>query len=78
MVLPRTAITYAPYGDSVFLVAENPGSLVAQRRPVETGEVRGEQEEIVSGLSAGDRVVAAGQVKLRDGQPIRPADGAER
>lgn len=71
LTLPRTAITYAPYGDSVFVIEEqDDGSLIARQRQVTTGEVRDRSVEIVSGVEPGIRVVSAGQVKLRNGQPV--------
>ncbi len=70
LTLPRTAITYNPYGASVFIISKKEGVQVVQRRRVKTGEVRNGRVEIVEGLQAGDRVVAAGQVKLRNGQPV--------
>lgn len=70
LTLPRTAITYATYGESVFLIQEQDGGLVVNRRQVTVGETRDGRVEIVSGLEAGDRVVSAGQVKLRNGQPV--------
>jgi membrane fusion protein (multidrug efflux system) len=71
LTLPRTALTYAPYGDSVFVIEQANGATVARQRQVQAGEHRGERVEIVSGLSEGDAVVSAGQVKLRDGQAIK-------
>jgi len=71
LTLPRTAITYAPYGDSVFVVQDKNGELVVQRRQVETGEVRDGRVEIKQGLERGQQVVSAGQVKLRNGQRVR-------
>jgi membrane fusion protein (multidrug efflux system) len=71
LTVPEAAITYTPYGDAVFLVEEQDGQLVAQRRQVETGPVQGERVEIVSGLSEGERLVLAGQVKLRNGQALQ-------
>jgi membrane fusion protein (multidrug efflux system) len=70
LTIPRTAVTYNPYGDSVFVVFDRDGQLVVQRRQVQTGEARGGRVEVISGLEPGDRVVSAGQVKLRNGQPI--------
>lgn len=70
LTLPRTAITYNPYGESVFIIQEKEGAQVVQRRRVKTGEVREGRVEIVEGLQAGDSVVAAGQVKLRNGQGV--------
>lgn len=70
LTLPETAITYNPYGDSVFLVQEGEQGLTVQRLQVETGEVRGGRVEVRSGLEAGQRVVSAGQVKLRNGMTV--------
>ena len=74
LTLPRTAITFAPYGSSVFLIEEKDGSPQVQRRPVTTGGAQGGRVEIVSGLGLGDRVVVAGQVKLRNGQTVKIDD----
>jgi len=70
LTLPRTAITYNPYGASVFIILETDGAQVVQRRRVKTGEVREGRVEIMEGLQAGDDVVAAGQVKLRNDQRV--------
>jgi membrane fusion protein (multidrug efflux system) len=70
LTLPRTAITYNPYGESVFVIVDKDGVQRVQRRPVKTGEVRNGRVEIVEGLQAGETVVSAGQVKLRNGQPV--------
>ena len=68
--LPRTAITYNPYGESVFVIQEQDGGKVVERRTVKTGEVREGRVEIVNGLEPGEQVVSAGQVKLRNGQAV--------
>lgn len=70
LTLPRTAITYNPYGESVFVILEKDGAQVVQRRQVKTGEVRDGRVEIVEGLASGEQVVSAGQVKLRNDQPV--------
>ena len=70
LTVPRTAITFNTYGDAVFVVQEKDGALSVEHRQVETGEVRDGRVEIRSGLSAGERVVNAGQVKLRDGAQV--------
>jgi membrane fusion protein (multidrug efflux system) len=44
--------------------------LTVQRKQVETGETRQGRVAVVSGLAAGDRVVSAGQVKLRNGMSV--------
>jgi membrane fusion protein (multidrug efflux system) len=76
VTLPQTAITYNPYGNVVYLVEERGKGpdgkplLVAQQKFVTTGETRGDQVEIVSGVKKGDMVVTTGQIKLRSGTPI--------
>jgi membrane fusion protein (multidrug efflux system) len=70
LTLPRTAITFAPYGDSVFVIESKDGQDIVFRRPVTTGESQEGRVEIVSGLEKGDRVVIAGQVKLRNEQSV--------
>lgn len=70
LTVPRTAVTYNPYGDAVFVIVEQDKQLVVENRTIETGDVRGERIEVVEGLKPGDRVVSAGQVKLRNGQAV--------
>jgi membrane fusion protein, multidrug efflux system len=74
LTLPRTAITFAPYGSSVFLIEDKDGKRQVQRRPVTTGGAQDGRVEIVAGLAAGNRVVAVGQVKLRNGQEVKIDD----
>ncbi len=68
--LPETAVTYSPFGDTVFIVVEQDGATIVERRRVRTGEVRDGRVEIVSEILPGDRVVAVGQNKLRNGMPV--------
>lgn len=70
LTLPQQAISYAPYGDSVFVILEKDGNQIVQRKQVTTGEVRDGYVEIVDGLSVGDMVVTSGQTKLRNDQKI--------
>jgi membrane fusion protein (multidrug efflux system) len=86
ITLPQSAITYNPYGDTVFLVehrgtdADGKAAAVVQQRFVKLGATRGDQVAVESGLQAGDVVVSAGQLKLHNGtavvvdNAIRPAD----
>ncbi|HEY6722044.1 MAG TPA: efflux RND transporter periplasmic adaptor subunit [Burkholderiales bacterium] len=72
LTLPQTAVSYNPYGDTVFVVEESKGkdekvALIAQQKFVTTGETRGDQVAILSGIKEGDTVVTAGQIKLRSG-----------
>jgi membrane fusion protein (multidrug efflux system) len=70
IVLPATAIVYSPYGDSVYVVAKENGTTIAQQRFVEVGPKRGDQIALRKGVAAGDEVVTAGQGKLRPGTPV--------
>jgi len=77
LTLPQTAITYNPYGDTVFVVkpsdkkdAKGNESLVAQQVFVTTGPTRGDQVAILKGIDPGTLVVTSGQVKLKNGAPV--------
>ena len=75
VTLPQSTITYSPYGDSVFVVRETTDangqkSLVVDNRFIETGETRGDQVAVLSGVESGETVVTAGQIKLRNGSPV--------
>jgi len=76
VTLPQSAITYNPYGNTVYLVQKsgtddkgNPKLTVLQRF-VKLGDTRGDQVAVKSGVAAGDEVVTAGQMKLRNGSPV--------
>ena len=75
VTLPQSAITFSPYGDSVYKVEENTSAtgeaiLEANNVFVETGETRGDQVAIRSGVMPGETVVTAGQMKLREGARV--------
>ena len=70
LILPDTAIAYNPYGDFVFVIKSGEQGLTVQSRQVETGVTRNGLVEIVKGLSQGEKVVSAGQIKLRNGMPV--------
>lgn len=68
--LPLTAVTYSPFGDTVYVVLEGESGLTVERRQIETGEIRDGRVEIMSGVTVGEKVVAVGQNKLRNGMPV--------
>jgi membrane fusion protein, multidrug efflux system len=76
VVLPASAISYAPYGDSVYVVADakgpagEPAKAVTQQF-VKLGPARGDQVAVLSGLAAGVEVVSSGAFKLRSGASVR-------
>ena len=74
--LPASAVSYAPYGDSVFVVAELKGEdgkpyRGVRQQFVKLGASRGDQVAIVSGIKAGDEVVSSGVFKLRNGAAVQ-------
>jgi membrane fusion protein (multidrug efflux system) len=73
--LPASAISYAPYGDSVFVVADltsENGKVYrgVRQQLVKLGSARGDQIAIVSGVKAGDEVVTSGVFRLRNGAAV--------
>ncbi len=84
LTVPRTAISYNTYGDFVYRIQESDDpqqgddkKLVVKRQQVQTGDVREGRVQVTKGLNAGDRVVRAGLVKLRDGQPVKIDNSVE-
>ncbi len=76
VALPASAINYAPYGDSVFIVADLKGRdgksyKGARQQFVKLGPPRGDQVAVVSGVEAGNEVVSSGAFKLRNGAAVR-------
>lgn len=75
VTVPETAVDYTLYGDSAFLITEKKEedgktSLTAVRTFVRAGNRINGRAEIISGLKAGDRVVAVGQLKLQSGAAV--------
>jgi membrane fusion protein (multidrug efflux system) len=76
LVIPATAVLYAPYGDSVFVVDEKKNEQTGQMEKVlrqqfiRIGSTRGDFVTIVSGLKEGENVVTSGVFKLRPGMPV--------
>jgi membrane fusion protein (multidrug efflux system) len=73
--LPASAISYAPYGDSVFVVTDmkNPNGQTyrgVRQQFVKLGPARGDQIAVVSGLTPSDEVVTSGVFKLRNGAAV--------
>jgi membrane fusion protein (multidrug efflux system) len=80
LTLPQTAITFNPYGNTVFVVKASDkkedkdekgnARLLAQQVFVTTGPTRGDQVAILKGIEPGTQVVTSGQVKLKNGTPL--------
>lgn len=79
LAIPATAVLYAPYGDSVFVI-ETPktggagpggkGGSVLRQQFVRLGEKRGDFVAVSSGLKEGETIVSTGVFKLRNGQAV--------
>ena len=76
LTVPQTAVTYNPYGVTVFVAAPQQSAsgaetLTAQQRFVKTGPTRGDQVAILSGLKEGEQVITSGQMKLKNGSAVQ-------
>jgi membrane fusion protein (multidrug efflux system) len=73
LTIPSTAVLYAPYGDSVFIVEparKGQRGHVVRQQFVRLGETRGDFVAVTSGLQAGQQVVTSGAFKLRPGAAV--------
>ena len=76
LTLPQTAVTFNPYGESVYVIEEGAKGtdgkpvLTAKQTFVTVGETRGDQVAIVKGIKPGDMVATSGQLKLKNGSPV--------
>jgi len=70
ITLPQTAITYNPYGDTVYVIDGDKDKPTAKQVFVTEGDTRGDQVAILTGVKEGDEVVTGGQIKLRNGVPV--------
>jgi membrane fusion protein (multidrug efflux system) len=77
LTLPQTAVTYNPYGSTVFIAKptgkkdkQGKEALEAQQVFVTTGATRGDQVAILKGVEEGATIVTSGQLKLKNGTPL--------
>jgi membrane fusion protein (multidrug efflux system) len=88
IALPASAISYAPYGDSVYVVENMKGPdgktfRGVRQQFVKLGGSRGDQVAVVSGVKPGEEIVSSGVFKLRNGaavqvnNAIRPGNNPE-
>ncbi len=75
-VIPSSAVLYAPYGDSVFVIDEKKNEKtgemekVLRQQFVRLGTARGDFVAVVSGLEQGESIVTSGVFKLRPGETV--------
>lgn len=72
MVLPASAVVHNPYGETVYVIEQG----IARQRFIKTGAMRGDLIQVLSGLKVGDQVVTSGQLKLRNGSPVKVDNSA--
>jgi membrane fusion protein, multidrug efflux system len=76
LVVPGSAISYAPFGDSVFVIDKQKDpktgkeSQTIRQQFVKVGEARGDLVSITDGLKGGETIVSTGVFKLRNGTPV--------
>ena len=76
LTVPKTSVTYNPYGETAFIVqesgkgADDRPMLVARQVFVTTGASRGDQVAILKGVNEGDMIVTSGQMKLNNDSPV--------
>jgi membrane fusion protein (multidrug efflux system) len=76
ITLPTSAISYAPYGDSVYVITDlkDPKGRTyrgVRQTFVKVGGSRGDQVAVISGVKPGDEVVTSGVFKLRNGAAVQ-------
>jgi membrane fusion protein (multidrug efflux system) len=76
LFIPATAVSYAPYGNSVFVIEKKSDektkqdNLILRQQFIRTGETRGDFVAVTDGLKASEQVVSSGVFKLRNGMNI--------
>jgi membrane fusion protein (multidrug efflux system) len=75
IAIPSSSISYAPYGDSVYLVVSGTNALgqpakIAQQKFVKLGSTKGDLVTVSRGVQAGDEVVTSGVFKLMPNSPV--------
>jgi RND family efflux transporter MFP subunit len=72
LTIPLTAVTRINGKYFCYVVDKGNGGTVARQRPVEVGDLLGNDYVVISGLSAGDQVIVSGIQKIGDGAPVKP------
>ncbi|MHA6575519.1 efflux RND transporter periplasmic adaptor subunit [Pseudomonas yamanorum] len=81
LTVPQTSVTYNPYGTTVFIATSSKNdkgeeTLTAQQTFIKTGPTRGDQVAILSGVKEGDLLITSGQMKLKNGSPVKVDNSA--
>jgi RND family efflux transporter MFP subunit len=71
LTIPLTAVSRVSGKYFCFVAEAADGGLVARQRPIEVGELKGNEYIVVSGLKPGERVITTGIQKLGNGAPVK-------
>ena len=71
LTLPITAVSRVSGQYFCFVAEQSPNGLVARQRPVQIGELIGNDYVVTGGVNAGDKVVVSGIQKIGDGAPVK-------
>ena len=71
LTLPITAVSRVSGQYFCFVAEQGPNGLVARQRPVQIGELIGNDYVVTGGVNAGDKVVVSGIQKIGDGAPVK-------
>jgi RND family efflux transporter MFP subunit len=72
VTVPITAVTRINGKYFCFVVEKANGGTIARQRPVEVGDLLGNDYVVSNGLAAGDQVIVSGIQKIGDGAPVKP------
>jgi multidrug efflux pump subunit AcrA (membrane-fusion protein) len=72
VTVPITAVTRINGKYFCYVVEKTDKGTVARQRPIDVGELRGNDYIVKSGLAAGDQLIVSGIQKLADGAPVKP------
>ena len=70
IVIPVNTLQTDEQGKYVYVMADEKGKKIARKKPVQVGEIYGDQIEVKSGLSEGEQLITEGFQSVYDGQPI--------
>jgi RND family efflux transporter MFP subunit len=76
LTLPVTAVTRINAQFFAFVAEKGPQGMVAKQKPVQLGEIIGNEYIVQSGLQPGEQLIVGGLQKIRDGAPVMPAPPA--
>ena len=72
VMVPKLAVVPIAGQNFVYVAESGEKGLIARQKPVKLGAVKGNNQQVINGLTAGDKVVISGIQKIQDGAPIAP------